>query len=140
MERQDDPAISGDVVLLRRIPPWADRVTWDEQGNPRASSFNFKDDENELSVHLASETTADELLAGHDGFGLVQLTAQQVREACGKEIKICRCQEEPVMGHVLICGKISGGAAKRLQRAAKWVEGKWPARNPPEPPTAAPSP
>src|SRR5947209_1061798 len=101
MERQDDPSISGDIVLLRRIPPGADRVTWDEQGNPRPSSFNFKDAEDELSVNIASDTTHAEVLAGHDGFGLVQFTAQQVRVACGTAIKICRCLEEPENGHVL---------------------------------------
>ena len=137
MERQDDPSISGDVILLRRIPPWADRAIWDEQGNPTASSFNFKDAEYELSMHIAAETTAEELLRGHDGYGLVKLTVQQVRDACGAEIKICRCTEEPAMGHVLICGKIGGGAAKRLQRAAAWVEGKWPDRSTPEPPIAS---
>jgi hypothetical protein len=138
MERQDDPKISGSIVLLRRIPPWADRVSWDEQGNPRASSFNFKDDEDELSVHIASETTPDEVLEDHTGFGLVQFTAQEVREACGSGIKLCRCLEESALGHVLVCGKIGSGAAKRLQRAAKWVEGRWPARDP-APPPAPPS-
>lgn len=133
MDREDDPSISGDVILFRRIPPWPDRVTWDENGRPNFSSFNFRDKDNELSVHLASETTADEVLKSHDGFGLVQFTAQQVREACGQEIKLCRCSEEPAMGHVLVCGKIGKGAAKMLQRAAKWVEGRWPTRNPPDP-------
>jgi hypothetical protein len=132
MDREDDPSITGDVILFRRIPPWADRVSWDEAG-PVFSSFNFKDKADELSVHIATETTADALLAGHEGFGLVQFTAQQVREACGLGIKLCRCLEEPEMGHVLVCGKISSGAAKRLQRVARWVEGKLPSRNPPDP-------
>src|SRR5262249_45274342 len=101
MPRIDDPSISGDILLFRRIPPWPDNVTWDENGNPTCSSFNFKDDDRELSVHIASETTADEVLAGHEIFGLVHFTAQQVREACGPTIIICRCEEEPAMGHVL---------------------------------------
>ncbi|HJT75633.1 MAG TPA: hypothetical protein VJ739_00370 [Gemmataceae bacterium] len=134
MDRQDDPSLAGHILLYRRIPPWAERVTWDENDTPHASSFNFKDDESELSVHLASETTPDAILAGHDGFGLVQLTAQQAREACGAGIILCRCAEEPAHGHVLICGKISGGAAKKLSRAAVWVEGRWPQRDPPSPP------
>ena len=136
MEREDDPTIAGDVVLFRRIPPWPDRVTWDDNGQPSFSSFNFKDKEHELSLHLALETTPDEVLRGHEGFGLVQITAQQVREACGTGVKLCRCSEDPAMGHVLVCGKISSGSAKKLQRATKWVEGRWPARNPPDPPTA----
>jgi hypothetical protein len=131
MEREDDPSISGDIILYRRIPPWRDNVTW-EENVPRFSSRNFKDGNLELSVSIAAETTPDEMLAGHDGFGLIQLTAQQVRDICGPSVKLCRCTEEPAMGHVLICGKIRS-AANKLQRAAKWVDGRWPARNPPEP-------
>ena len=129
MDRTDDPSIAGDVLLFRRIPPWPDNVTWTDAG-PTFSSFNFKDRERELSVHIAGETTPDEVLAGHDGFGLIQFTAGQVRIAFGPAIIICRCLEDPAMGHVLICGKVTGGAAARLQREARWVEGRWPARNP----------
>jgi hypothetical protein len=132
MDRQNDPKISDDVILFRRIPPWPDNVHWDEQGRPTPSTLNFKDATQELSVNIASETTAEEVLTGHLHFGLVQIGVFQVREACGPGIIICRCLEEPAMGHALICGKISGGAAKKLQRAVKWVEGRWPTRNPPE--------
>jgi hypothetical protein len=137
MDRRDDPTISGDVVLYRRIPPWPDNVTWDQDGQPSFSSLNFKDKNQELSVHLASEATPDDVLRGHEAFGLVQITAQQVRDICGAAIVICRCTEEPAMGHVLVCGKMTGGTVKKLQRAARWVEGRWPARNPP-PPSAGP--
>ena len=137
MDREDDPKISGDLVFYRRIPPWGNRVTWDADG-PNFSSMNFKDKDDELSVHLAAETTPDEVLAGHAGFGLVQLTAAVVRDACGEAVKLCRCPDDPAMGHVLICGKITGGMAKKLQRAATWVAGRWPSREqavpPPEPP------
>jgi hypothetical protein len=127
MDRVDDPSISGEVLLFRRIPPDGGRVTWSENG-PVCSSFNFKDRDDELSVYLAAETSPDEVLAGHDGFGLVSFTAQEVRVACAGKVTICRCPDEPAMGHVLICGKLGGGDAKRLQRAAKWVDGRWPAR------------
>jgi hypothetical protein len=137
MDRADDPSLSGDLLLFRRIPPWPDNVTWSESG-PAFSTLNFKDKDSELSVNIAIETTAEEVLAGHDGFGLIQFTAGQVRVACGPDIKLCRCAEEPEMGHVLICGKVGGGAAKRLQRVAIWVEGRWPARHPPEPPDPSP--
>jgi hypothetical protein len=102
--------------------------------------MNFKDSEKELSVHLASETSVEAVLEGHDGFGLVQVTAQQIREACGPGIVICCCVEDPANGHVLICGKISGGAATKIARAAKWVEGRLPLRPPPPPPTIDTSP
>ena len=128
MDRQDDPTLGGDLLLLRRIPPWADQVTWGEDGTPTPSSMNFKDKADELSVNIAQETTVEAVLSGHDGFGLSQFTARHVREACGSKVILCRCTEEPEEGHVLICGKVSGGAAKRLQKCAKWVAGRWPAR------------
>lgn len=134
MQREDDPTISGDVVLYRRIPPWPDNVTWDESGQPSFSSLNFKDKDLELSANMAIEATPDEVLSGHDGFGLIQITAKQVREICGNGILICRCPEDPANGHVLVCGKISSGTATKLKRAATWVEGKWPSRPPPPPP------
>jgi hypothetical protein len=135
MDRRDDPTISGDMILYRRIPPWKDNVTWDEMGQPTFSSANFKDRIQELSLHLAAETTPAEMLERHEGFGLIQMTAEQVRTICGSAVIICRCTEEPERGHVLVCGKITGGAARKLKEAARWVERYWPARNPPAPPT-----
>ena len=67
MPRQDDPAISGQIFLLRRIPPYADRVEWNEAGQPiHISSANF--DDPELSVCIEQETTADEILQVHLDF------------------------------------------------------------------------
>jgi len=134
MPRQDDSTISGDIVLYRRVPPRADRVTWGEDGFPNPSSFNFKDAHDELSLHMAQETSPEAVLAGleHQGFGLVYFTAQQVREICtkpgGPPIIFCRDDIDPTNGHVLLCGKISGAMAKKLSKAARWVEGRWPAR------------
>ncbi len=63
MAPQDDPSLSGDIRLWRRIPPGADRVKQDQiTGQPRPSSMNFRDKNQELSVYLASETTIDEIL------------------------------------------------------------------------------
>jgi hypothetical protein len=130
MIRHDDTSIAGDLALYRRIPPGANRVTWDEHGNPVPSSFNFKDAEDELSLHIAQETTPDVILAGNPGFGLVYLTARQIRDECGHAILICRDDQDPADGHVLVCGKISDGMAKRLSKLAtkQWVQGYWPNR------------
>src|SRR5947209_5054244 len=112
MDRQDDPTIDGDLSFFRRIPPFGDRVTWDEHGNPSPSSQNFKDKEDELSVFLEKETTADAVLAGHADFGVVSFTAQKVREIFrqfNSTVIICHDQLDPTPGHVLICGKVTGG-------------------------------
>ncbi len=129
MPRQDDPTLSGEIALLRRIPPWADRVTWDEHGRPVASSQNFKDKDEELSVFIEVEATVEGVLAGHPGFGLVRFSAQQVRTVCGPTIIICRDPLDPgPLGHVLICGRITGSMRQKLKGLAQWVEGRWPAR------------
>jgi hypothetical protein len=137
MNRQDDPALSGDIVFLfRRIPPWGGRVEWGTDGVPSPASQNFHDKHNELSVNIASETTPETILHGCEGFGLVQFTAAQVRDAfaqCSQPVSICRDDEEPANGHVLICGNATPGIRKRLKKTCSWVDGKWPARNPPEP-------
>lgn len=129
MDRHDDLAINGEMVLLRRIPPKSDRVQWDEvSGVPTPASQNFKDRNDELSAFIAEETTADLVLAGHDGFGLVQFTAGKVREVLGQVIIICRDTSDPAPGHVLICGKITNGMAKRLRDISSWVVGRWPTK------------
>lgn len=132
MDRADDPTISGEMILYRRIPPWEDNVKW-EMDQPVVSSANFKDRIQELSLNIAAETTPADMLKGHEGFGLIQITAGELRTICGRAVIICRCAEEPDKGHVLVCGKITGGTANRLKEAVQWVEGYWPARNPPPP-------
>lgn len=133
--RRDDPSLSGGLVfLLRRIPPWGGRVEWVDD-RPTPASQNFHDQHNELSVHIASETTPDAILQGHDGFGLVQFTAQQVRDAfsqCNQPVLICRDDEDTANGHVLICGNATPGVRKRLKKCSSWVEGKWPIRVAPD--------
>jgi len=129
MLRQDDPTLSDEIALLRRIPPWADRVRWDEHGRPVASSQNFKDKNDELSVFIEVETTIEGVLAGHPGFGLVRFTAQQVRGVCGPTIILCRDPLNPgPPGHALICGKITASMRQKLKGLVQWVEGRWPVR------------
>jgi hypothetical protein len=130
MPRLDDASISGDVVLYRRIPPHGGRVTWDETGLPIPSSFNFKDKDDELSFYLANETTPELVLKGHKGFGLVYLTAERTGSICGSGVILCRDDEDPTNGHVLLCGRVSNGMAKKMSNEARWVQGRWPARLP----------
>src|SRR4051794_34673017 len=115
MPRQDDPSIDGDLVLLRRIPYYPDNVSWLEEG-PRPSSLNFKDRSLELSMHIESETTHAAIMGGHDGFGLIRLTAGVIREICAGSIGLCRDDIDPTEGHVLVCGKLTCGMLKRLSQ------------------------
>lgn len=126
MPRQDDPTTSGDIHLLRRVPPAAEHAQW-EGGRPIVTSQNFKDKDRELSVFIEEETTIDAVLAGHDGFGLIRFTAQQVRDLCGALIVICRDPlEDGPPGHALICGDTTKSMRRRWKDIAEWV--RWPAR------------
>jgi hypothetical protein len=131
MDRQDDPALVGEFRVYRRIPPSGGRVEWSETGIPSPSSQNFKDKDDELSVYLSHETTPDAALAGHSGFGLVQFTLQAVRDVFHEHkraVVVCRDSDDPANGHILICGAISNGMARRIKQVAQWVDGRWPAR------------
>lgn len=132
MSRQNDPTLLDEYVVYRRIPPWPDNTRWLDDGSPEASRQNFKDyPEHELSVHLVHETTPEKMLAGHQQFGLMTLTIADFRAAYaefGSEVVICRDDEDPSNGHILICGKPSKRIQARLREKAKWVPGRWPAK------------
>jgi hypothetical protein len=133
MDRHDDPSIDGEMVLVRRIPPWGGRVQWDENsGEPTPSSQNFRDPEKELSTYIVAEATIELVLAGHDGFGLVQFTAGEARKVLGTDIVFCRDTSDPIPGHVLICGNITNGMARRFRDIVSWAPGRWPSRLPPD--------
>ena len=125
MPREDDSSIDGDIVLYRRIPPFGGRVDW-TTGEPVPSSQNFSDGNKELSVHLASLCTPEQLLEGHDGFGVVAIPAKVFREECrdssgNSVVTICRDDVEPQLGHVLVIGKITSGMRARIRAKAQWV-------------------
>lgn len=134
MPWQDDPSISGDRVLYRRIPPWGGRVKWAEDGTPTPSSQNFKDPNDELSVFLEDKTTIEAILEGevNAACGVIRFRAQRVRDLLGASFIISL--DEPPPGHVVICGRVTGGLATRLKRDLnwEWVPGRWPTRFPPD--------
>jgi len=66
-------------ALYRRIFPHRDYFK-----ENRATSLNFLPDRNEthLSLYRAAEVTPSEVLANHDGFGLLEVDAETLW-ACG---------------------------------------------------------
>ncbi len=98
---------------------------------PTASTQNFKDKNDELSVCIAGETLPEAALAGHEGFGLVQFTAGLVRKVIA-DFKaaafLCRDPLPEMPGHALICGRVTDGMARQIRAAAVWVDGCWPRR------------
>lgn len=72
----------------------------------------FKDD-------LAGEAgTTDAVMAGHEGFGLVAVTAEVV-QACGLEV--VRRAEPGFPYHAVLVGPKTDSVARKLARAATWV-------------------
>jgi hypothetical protein len=80
MPFDDDPSISGDENLLRRIP--ASWIDWDENGNPNISSAAFKDEY--LSVCLESVMARDgrppaDAIRNYAGYGLAAITTVRLK-------------------------------------------------------------
>jgi hypothetical protein len=110
MSLENDPTISDDTILFRRIPPGFDHVRWDPNSlEPSITSGNFKGD-NQLSFHLAHLTTPDDILKGFEDFGLVSITVAELRSILGSNLeKICADPEDvpPDPAHKIVCAKVT---------------------------------
>lgn len=133
MPRVDNPIFDGSLVLYRRVPSEGGKTKW-LNGQPILSKSNFQDSEDELSLRIASETTPENTLLGHDGFGIACIDAGSFRQICQKDgistILICRDEVDPADGHVLVCGPITDAMAKKLVKLANWLDGYWPRFDP----------
>lgn len=124
----DDPSITNESDLLRRIPPY--HIVMDNNlGARRPSSAAFEDDDDgePMSVYLAPTLAAegraaDTVLAGHAGFGLAAITAGLARE------KAQTVHPDPLpqeSSHTVVCGdKRAGGkkcAKKGFALGARWI-------------------
>jgi hypothetical protein len=110
----DDRSIDNEADLLRRFPHH--QLIRDDaaEGGLRPSSATF--DDAELSVALSSECSLDELLVGHNGFGVVSFTAGQAR-AFGWGV--VRAPSEDYPGHAHVTGKKTQGQRSRLAKACR---------------------
>ncbi len=116
----DDPTIPDDAVLWRRVPP--NFYVPDERlGRSRPSSMAFENsrDGSPMSVVLASEARSVEaVLQGHEGYGLVAITAGLAR-ACGQVVTRDPLPEEPA--HALVAGAKTSAVKKRFAREARTI-------------------
>ena len=111
----DDASIPNDEELLRRVPPWCIVADQNRAGQKRASSAAF--DDPELSVDLASVRRArgeplTATLAGHEGFGLVFITAGVAR---AKQQTVSR---DPLLdnpAHGIVAGKKTGSVRNHFR-------------------------
>ena len=116
----DDPSISDDAELWRRIPPW--HFYRDEKlGRVRPSKAAFEDDGDgsPMSVVLAADAGAPgSALAGHAGFALAAITAGLAR-SCGQGVVRDPTPDEPA--HAVVIGRKTDSIKRRFAREARWV-------------------
>lgn len=119
----DDPTIGDDTILWRRINP-ADIVVEPATGTVRASTGAYRTAE--MSVHIASKTTVEPVLANYPGFRLTGFTAGSARRAG------CIVVRDPLpedSSHALVCQpddhtrSLSKKQAKAIRDAADWIVG-----------------
>ena len=119
----DDPTISDDAILWRRIPPywW---ILDENMGRVRPTSQAFHDDANggPMSVLLRDVMVSEgrgpeDALRGHHGFALASFTAGLARSL---QQSVCRDPVESEPAHGVVIGKKSR-ACKKLAKEAQWV-------------------
>lgn len=115
----NDADILDSEELFRRIhPSW---WIWDDKiGGHRLSSQAFENsrDGSGTSVVLSSESSREQVLDGHQGYGLAVLTAGSARAA---EQGVRRVPIENVPGHAQIEGRKSGPIKNKLVVASEMV-------------------
>ncbi len=117
---EDDPSIKGAWTLWRRIPPW--HFTPDGKGGQRASSAAFEDDPDgdPMSVTIVEKGgEIDRAMAGHDGYGLVAISVQEMRDK-GQKIVFKPTADEPAHG-IVVGEKNKKRFCRKVAKAAKWV-------------------
>ncbi len=114
---QDDPGISDDDELLRRVPAYH----WIDCPGQRCrpSSLTFEDDpDGSLSVDIARLTTLAAVLSGHAGYALIGFTARVARE----NGLIVVADPLPLNGaHAIVVGNKTGSRRRALARLSVWV-------------------
>lgn len=121
----DDATIADDEQLLRRIYP--DWIVPDYNKNcwrPTSAAFQDSRDKSPMSVHLTSELNRlglpiTNVLAGHEGYGLVWFTAQLARSLALAIVRDPQGAADPA--HALVAGKKTEAVRKKLEGGSQWA-------------------
>ncbi len=120
----------GEVSVWRRIPP-LHFPKKPRQERPDSSAFDDDSDTEPMSAVLADPSRdPSEVITGHEGYGLVELTAE-VLHASGQQIVRDPQPDEPA--HVLIVGKKTKARRRGLADASRWIIRPPAAHPPPDP-------
>jgi hypothetical protein len=127
LQRVDDETVSDNENLLRRIwnqDQWMNLKLM-KSGEIRPSSVAFTDENDEVSVFVATQKTTEEALEGFPDFGLVSIEAGVPRR---NGLIVAATPEDPDPAHRAICNppipdQTSGRKAKarKMAEAAKWI-------------------
>lgn len=120
----DDPSVSDEVSLLRRIPHW--HFYFDPKlglKRPRSAAFEDDKDGDPMSVYRrdvidAGNSTVQRVMIGHEGYGLVGLSAAQFR-AKNQTVFPDPLPEES--SHAKICGPKPESTRRWFAKQATWV-------------------
>jgi hypothetical protein len=110
-QRPDDPSISNDERLWRRVHP-SQFKPYSGTGPSEISSAVFSTRE-EVSVAIASETTLEVFVANHLEYSVVEFTAGAARRIG------CTVVRDPLpndQAHALVCGPRSNGQLNKTQQ------------------------
>jgi len=121
---EDDSTISDDAALWRRVYPlWI--VRDENAGGPRVSSAAFDDSEDgsPLSVLLAdvvakTQRTAQNVLAGYDGYALAAISAGTARH---NKQSVARTPLPDEPAHASVFGTKTKSNKRGMAKAANWV-------------------
>lgn len=115
----DDPSISDEARVLRRIPP-GQVVNVPPTDRPRSDAFSNSPDGTGTSVDIWEEGwNSKDTLVDHENFGLVSLTVRNIRDA---ELGIVRNRIPGNPHHALIQGKKTKGKQRSLAKASQWIK------------------
>lgn len=123
-EPEDDLSVAGPTLLYRWVPPVHIRRT-DSGVECRDAAFrNFPNKEtNRMSVVLqdtleALDREPDTILVDRAGYGLVAITAADVRE---EDQRVLRSPQPYELAHGDVWGTKTAGRSRRLAQKATWV-------------------
>ena len=121
---RDDPTVSDDDALLRRVPPQMILANSSQQDiEVSSAAFSNPSDGSGMSVIIRSELIAvggrmEDVLTGYEGFGLVSLSAASVREQ--NQIVVRKpLPDNPAHGEVI--GEKTRGVRRAMKRSAIWL-------------------
>lgn len=128
MDAQD--SLAGDqvpdaAIVWRRIPPW--HITpngirprkADGTFRPSSSAFEDDGDGDPMSVDIVDESlTVERELTGHDGYGIVSITAGKLREF---GLDVCRKAEPGNPNHAQVIGRKTRSIRNQIAENCVWV-------------------